>query len=495
MSLWDDGHYEIEWIEKDGSVKKFKNYASETGKSLGKLGTITSKIDAKEASLNTSKITFEVFNEDDAFSKFLYSKLNTEGKMLFREIVKLYKISSAGEKEILFKGFISEISLSNKLETKYAITAENIVGKLKTSLWDREFAEYLNETVEDINKNRLAENFIMKEEQEEGKEEKKRVIEFRGHILDCFLGMVKMVLSKPNIAVNSLFLDSTYLDFIDIENLEKTKEEYSSNFYAAIFFRFEEPVSNLFDFFQKQIFQPLGIAAIVNNEGKSEFMLNEQPTVTEGIKTFSNKNIISIDTKEIDQSRVVNHLKFDYKYVNQEYQNSLLRIQANSFKFFGNELIPEKPQTIEIQGINELSRSDQISFLNNTADRIFARFSREINTVTITVPISFAWDVKVGEFLEFENAKLCNWKTGERGLLSDDGSGVDEKVKFEVDDWGGFIEGNTLGTAVDGNVVVTTDISKIKLDVFRGEKLEEIKSFLDNHRFIDEWLEIQGVIA
>ncbi|MGL4425841.1 MAG: hypothetical protein ACRCTC_06275, partial [Cetobacterium sp.] len=459
---------------------------------LDKIGSISEKLDPRKSSINTVTFDFEVTNQFDDFSKFLYGKLSTKGRMFFREIVEVYK-----KDVILYKGFVKSIKVKDSLETRYSIQLENVIGKLKTSLWDREFAEYVTETVADINSTRLSAGFKMEEKiKDETKpieeQEKYRVIFYEGHIFDCLKGIMQMTLSKSEIGVNTLFLDSKYEDFLNIANFNEIKKEFDSNIYQ-VKFEFREPISNIFEFLQEQILQSVGVVPIVNSAGKLEMKIHQQPTVTEGIKHFDKNNTIKYNSKNIDESQVVNFLKIDYVKDSEEdtYLKSLIKINSASFEFFGNELIPEKPQQIKVDCINEHSRADQIAFCSNIADRLFSRYSREINIVDIKVPIQLGQQTQLGEFVKVGSDTLVDWSDGSRGF-TDLVYDTNPIAKFDNNDvWGGFVEGNTLGTGADGQIVVTTTEPYILLSVFRDGTDDTIKSFLENHDKIKKWVDEQ----
>ncbi|MGL5100517.1 MAG: hypothetical protein ACRC6B_10915, partial [Fusobacteriaceae bacterium] len=226
---------------------------------------------------------------------------------------------------------------------------------------------------------------------------------------------------------------------------------------------------------------------------------HQQPTVEQGIKLFDNNSIIKYNSKNIDESQIVNFLKINYVKEEDKYLKSLIKINSGSFEFFGNELIPEKPQEIKVDGINNHSRADQVTFCSNIADRLFSRYSREINIVDIKVPIQKGYSIGLGEFVSIDSNLLIDWETGERGFDRTVSRGFSERIDpinpiaiFDIGDiWGGFIEENTLGIGADGSTVVTTTIPEIRLDVFRDITDPLIKSFLENHAEIKRWVDTQ----
>ncbi|MGL5963525.1 MAG: hypothetical protein ACRCZ2_03880 [Fusobacteriaceae bacterium] len=479
--MWSDNNYTIKWYEKGGNV-----LIHSTDTILDKIGSISEKLDPRKSSINTITFDFEVTNQNDQFTKFLYGKLSTKGKMFFREVVEVYK-----KDKLLYKGFVRSIKVKDSLETRYSIQLENVIGKLKTSLWDREFAEYVSEKVEHINATRLAAGFRM-EEKVNSKNEKYRAIFFSGHILDCLKGMFQMVLSKSEIRVNTLFLDNNYQNFIELNNLNAMKNEFDSTIYT-VKFEWREPISNLFDFFQEQIFQAVGVIPVINPAGKLEIRIHQQPTVGEGIKLFDETNTIKYNSKSIDESQVVNYLKVDYvKDVEEDsYIKSIVKINSGSFEFFGNELIPAKPQEIKVDCINYHSRADQVAFCSNIADRLFSRYSREINIIDIKVPIQLGYNVGLGEFISIESKQLVDWVDGTREFTEEKDTQT-KYVRFDVlDIWGGFIEDNTLGVGQDGSIVVTTTMSDVNLANFRDKSNAGIQSFLENHDKIKRWVDTQ----
>lgn len=486
--MWSDNNYTIKWYEKGGNVLTFS-----TQTVLSKIGNISEKLDPRKSSINTITFDFEVDNPNDEFSKFLYNKLSTRGKMFFREVVEVYK-----KDFILYKGFVRNIKLKDSLESKYSIQLENVIGKLKTSLWDREFSEYVLETVTDINNTRLATGFVMEERiKDETKpveeQETYRVIIYTGHIFDCLKGIMQMTLSKPEIQVNTLFLDNNYQNFLDLVKFEEVKAEFDSTIYT-VNFEWIEPIENIFEFFQEQIFQAVGVVPVVTRSGKLVMKIHQQPTVTQGIRRFDEMNTIKYNSKGIDESQVVNYLKIDYVKDNDDYLKSLIKINSGSFEFFGNELIPEKPQQIKVDSINNHSRADQVTFCSNIADRLFSRYSREINVLDIKLPIQEGYNVELGEFVDISTDVLVDWENGERGFTEKIDEGGNPIARFDVGDiWGGFIEDNTLGVGADGQIVVTTTIKEINTNYFRDiSTTDNIKSFLENHAEVRKWVDSQN---
>ncbi|MGL5964098.1 MAG: hypothetical protein ACRCZ2_06855 [Fusobacteriaceae bacterium] len=475
--MWRDNRYTIKWYENGGTVQTF---SSDT--LLKKVGNLSEKIDPRKSSINTITFDFEVDNPADEFTKFMYNKLSTKGKMFFREVVEVQKGGTT-----IYKGFVRSVKVNNALETGYSISLENIIGKLKTSLWDREFSEYTNETTAIINSKRLSGGFSMIDNPDGT-----RTMRYSGHIMYCLSGMFQMLLSKPQITVNTTFLDNNCWNFLDWDNFNSIKNDLDSSIYN-VYFEWKEPISNVFEFLQEQIFQAVGVVPIVNAWGKLEMKIHQQPTVAQGITVFTEENTLKFNSKTIDESQVVNYLKMDYvKDVKEnEYIKSLVKINSGSFEFFGNELIPERPQKIKVDCINNHSRADQVAFCSNIADRLFSRYSREINIISIKVPIQLGYKVKVADFIGIDFDQLVDWVDGTRGF----GLEVDSQApycKFNIgDEWGGFIEGNTMGIGADGTEVVTTTMSVIDTQNFRDTSNGSIKSFIENHNNVRKWVDTQ----
>lgn len=481
--LFKSNKYLIEW----GSEKTpFYNYDN-TGQSLGKIGSLSEKVDPGDSTITTATLKYDVFNANDVFSTFLYDKLNTPGKMLFNEKIQLFKIGDVGEKVSFFKGFIRSVKPSNSHETSYSITCETVIGKLKKKLWDREFNNYLSETIAEINTNRMATGFTISEIMED--EETIRVISYTGHILDCMKGMLQMALSNPVLSNQTMFLDANYLDFLDVESFDKIKGELSNPIYN-ITFEWREVISNLFEFFQTQIFQAVGILPSITGEGKLKIALHQQPTVVEGIKSLDNSKIIEYSARAIKNDNIINNIVCRYDFLDDEFKNGLMRIDEDSFTFFGNELIPESPKTYEFKSLNNLSAAGKTSFCNNIMDRMFSRFSREINTLTLSVPIQIGYEIELGEFVSVDGKSILDWDNGKRSF----GSGVfvvDPYAKFNsFDYWGGFIKGNSVGRAPNGHIVVTTTVEEIVVEFFKDSDLPSVES---NHNYCNNWLSSQGI--
>lgn len=481
MTLFKDNRYEVLW---DGI--SFFNYDS-TGQELGKLGDLSESADLSESTIATSVFRFEVFNANDVFSKFIYDKLNTVGKTIFNDIVKVYKIADDGTRHQIYKGYVRSISPSNSLEISYSISLESIVGKLKGKVWFREFSEYLNETIDNINAHRLSSGFTMTTYAEGG--ETKRRITFRGHILDCFKGLLEMRLSNPDIEVNKAFLDTNYLDFLDMTSFNSVKNSLNASMYDVTFI-FDEPINNLFEFLQSQIFQAVAVLPSVNPEGKIRIAIHQQPTQQQGIVGFNDSSIIKYNSKGIDNSNIVNNILVNYEYKNEKFQKSFLKIDSNSFKFFGNTLHPESPLTLELKSLNGQNSGVVSSFVNALTDTMFSRFSREVNKLSIKVPIQLAFNnVSLGDFVAVASDNIIDWENGTRGLgVSKDLASTD--CILGTDYWGGFIKNNSIGVyQQSATEVVDTKSEIVTQDLFRGNA----KSLKTSQADFDKWLQVQGV--
>lgn len=466
--MWENNLYTVKWKEKGGNVVTFENLDL-----LDSIGSLNEKLDPKQSAINTATLDFDITNMEDRFSTFLYGKLSTTGKTFFRELVEVYKGTT-----IIFKGFVRSIKVKDPYEMKYSITLETVIGKLKTSLWEREFSEYLTETVAHINATRLAPGFSMITRTND-RGEVYRVITYSGHIMDCMKGVLQMALSQPSITVNSLFLDTNYTNFLDVAVWQSIKDSLSSQIYTS-YFEWTEPIGNIFDFLQRQIFMVIGVVPVVDNLGRIKMVINQQPTESEGVKKLTHNEILKFNSKKIDESQVVNNLKMKYQKIDDEYTKAMVKINSGSFAFFGNELIPEKPQEMEIDSINNLSRADQLTFMSNISDLLFSRFSRELNIIDLKLPIQKGFEVNLGEFIQIDTELLIDWETGKRGLNPLlDGTGL--IAKFNMDKWGGFVQGNSLGVAPDGTVIIDTSEPRIWIDVFKVQCVA-------NHNKIKQWV-------
>ncbi|MGL5950098.1 MAG: hypothetical protein ACRCZH_01595, partial [Cetobacterium sp.] len=289
----------------------------------------------------------------------------------------------------------------------------------------------------------------------------------------------QMALSQPSITVNSLFLDTNYTNFLDVAVWQSIKDSLSSQIYTS-YFEWTEPIGNIFDFLQRQIFMVIGVVPVVDNLGRIKMVINQQPTESEGVKKLTHSEILKFNSKKIDESQVVNNLKMKHQKIDDDYTKAMVKINSGSFAFFGNELIPEKPQEMEIDSINNLSRADQLTFMSNISDLLFSRFSRELNIIDLKLPIQKGFEVNLGEFIQIDTELLIDWETGKRGLNPLlDGTGL--IAKFNMDKWGGFVQGNSLGVAPDGTVIIDTSEPRIWIDVFRVQ-------CVNNHNKIKQWV-------
>ena len=463
-----------------------------------------------ESKCSVSSMKFEVINIDYKISKWLYERLNSNNTMTYGEMVDIFAITEEGSLKLIYRGIIRSIS-NDEFESKYEFEVSDFQDRLKSSIFDREFAIYLSETVNNINTSRLPfkevegkrVGFYMEEREEgetddNGDAKKTRVITFKGHVIDFVEMIFQIVFSTPVLEILP-YLTNKWTDFVDINSLNQIREVLNRSSYQ-FYFEFREPIEDPYEFLIENIYKPCSIFPYVNLEGKLGLKLHKQPTIgTEGI-TLSENNIIQIESKSITDENILNNMivKYDYDFKNDKNKSKRYFTSVTSFNKF-KMLIPDTPSEYNIKGINKLSVTDKATFSSILADSMFSRYGLPGVELEITIPLEIGIKYKVGDYLFITHKTLVSWegeKAGEKGIF-------DKEIEEDPyngfaylnvgHDWGGFINDNTLGKSIDGTWIITTTDKEIKNRIFNDITDPDFKSCIDNHNYINEWLIAEGV--
>ncbi|WP_321330477.1 hypothetical protein [uncultured Ilyobacter sp.] len=476
---------------------------------------ITTSITPTESKCSVSSTTVKIYNKDYSLSQWFYERQNSEGSMTYGEKVEIYAVDSDKNLYLIYMGIIREIS-NDTLESYYEIEVSDVQERLKTSIFDREFSSYSNETLDDINTYRLPyyldDDGVTRKgfyalEQDEGDTDDNgdtvltRVITFDGHVIDFIEMIYEIAFSTDTLDVQASYLSDDWQDFVDTDSLDSVRESLSSSSYD-FYFEFREAIDDPYEYLQENIYQPCGIFPYVNSEGKLGIKLHKQPESGDEVATFSEENIISVDDKTITDENVVNHIQCKYGWKFEDDEESTISYYGNSDSYnkFRMFIPTDGPQEIEIRGINNLSDTSRATFAQGVSDALFSRYALPLIEVTITVPLEEATDLKVGDYVYFSHETVVAWEGDTQGTA---GVGAIEEEE-EVDEynglafldvgheWGAFIDGNNLGKAIDSFLVVTTTDSEINHSFFNDTTDSDIRSCLENHNDVDSFLDDQG---
>lgn len=473
-------------------------------------GAATS-ITPKNSQCSVSSITFKVTNINYEISKWLYRRLNSNFTMTYGEMVDVFALCENGRLKLVYRGLIRSIS-NDEFESEYEIEVADFQNRLKSSIFDREFSKYSTESILDINNYRLPYKMVNGrrigfyiEERNEGETDENgniiltRVIFFNGHVIDMVEMIFQIVFSTPVLEVRLPYLSNKWTDFVDMISLNSIRETLNRVVYN-FYFEFREPIDDPYEFLIENIYKPCAIFPFVNTEGKLGLKLHKQPTIGTEEITLSEENIISIGGKTITDENIVNNMivKYDYDFKEDKGKTKRYFSSSTSFNKF-KMLIPDSPEEYEIKGINKLSLTDKATFSATLADSIFSRYGLPGIELEIVVPLEVAAEYKVGDYLFITHKTLIAWegeKQGTPGIGKEyisDGDMYNGIAHFGVGhEWGGFIEDNTLGKAIDGTWVITTTEKQISHKIFNDTD-NNFKSCLDNHNYIRQWLMKEGI--
>lgn len=473
-------------------------------------GAATS-ITPKNSQCSVSSITFKVTSINYEISKWLYRRLNSNFTMTYGEMVDVFALCENGRLKLVYRGLIRSIS-NDEFESEYEIEVADFQNRLKSSIFDREFSKYSTESILDINNYRLPYKMVNGrrigfyiEERNEGETDENgniiltRVIFFNGHVIDMVEMIFQIVFSTPVLEVRLPYLSNKWTDFVDMISLNSIRETLNRAVYN-FYFEFREPIDDPYEFLIENIYKPCAIFPFVNTEGKLGLKLHKQPTIGTEEITLSEENIISIEGKTITDENIVNNMivKYDYDFKEDKGKTKRYFSSSTSFNKF-KMLIPDSPEEYEIKGINKLSLTDKATFSATLADSIFSRYGLPGIELEIVVPLEVAAEYKVGDYLFITHKTLIAWegeKQGTPGIGKEyisDGDMYNGIAHFGVGhEWGGFIEDNTLGKAIDGTWVITTTEKQISHKIFNDTD-NNFKSCLDNHNYIRQWLMKEGI--
>lgn len=473
-------------------------------------GAATS-ITPKNSQCSVSSITFKVTNINYEISKWLYRRLNSNFTMTYGEMVDVFALCENGRLKLVYRGLIRSIS-NDEFESEYEIEVADFQNRLKSSIFDREFSKYSTESILDINNYRLPYKMVNGrrigfyiEERNEGETDENgniiltRVIFFNGHVIDMVEMIFQIIFSTPVLEVRLPYLSNKWTDFVDIISLNSIRETLNRAVYN-FYFEFREPIDDPYEFLIENIYKPCAIFPFVNTEGKLGLKLHKQPTIGTEEITLSEENIISVGGKTITDENIVNNMivKYDYDFKEDKGKTKRYFSSSTSFNKF-KMLIPDSPEEYEIKGINKLSLTDKATFSATLADSIFSRYGLPGIELEIVVPLEVAAEYKVGDYLFITHKTLIAWegeKQGTPGIEKEyisDGDMYNGIAHFGVGhEWGGFIEDNTLGKAIDGTWVITTTEKQISHKIFNDTD-NNFKSCLDNHNYIRQWLMKEGI--
>ena len=475
---------------------------------------IRTAIQPTTSKCSVSSTTIKIANPDNIISRWFYERQTSDNTMTYGEKVEIYACGLDLVPVLIYVGIIRTVT-NDKWETYYEFEIADFQDRLKTSLFDRELSEYSTESLSDINTYRLP--FYMDDtvrkgfeiiEVDDGEEDDNndpimtRVITFTGHVIDFVEMIYQLTFSTDTLDTQIGYLSTEWENFVDTDSLDSVRLDLDSTTYQ-FYFEFREPIDDPYAFLTENIYQPCAIFPYVNATGKLGMKLHKQPETGESVTVLDKDNILEINSKKISDENVVNHIKVKYGWKFKDDEESVIRYFGNSASYnkFRMFIPQDAPQEFDVKGINKLSPTDRATFAQNLVDAIFARYALPSTTVEVTVPLEISTDWKVGDYLYIAHDGMIAWEGdnyGYRGI----GENVDEDfvdpwngiAYCDVDiNWGAFVTGNKLGTAIDSHECVTTDHEIIESKLFNEDIENDFFSCLENHRVIDAWLDSQVV--
>ena len=442
----------------------------------------------------------------------LYKTGTMDGEGYWTSYLFADNISLTGKSlKLIYTGILRDFD-NDELEIYYTFEISDFQDRLKTSIFDREFSTYSTETLSDINTYRLP--YYMDEstrmgfkaiEQDEGDTDDNgtaidtRVITFTGHVIEFVRMMYQIIFSTDTLAVQASYLSDDWEDFVDtgsLDAIETTLSDSAYNFYLE----FREPIKDPYEFLNEHIYKPCAIFPRINSEGKLALKLHAQPTSDENVLTLHEGNIISIDSKEVTDEDVVNHIQvyYGWKFKNDEASTMRYFADSTSYNKFKMLIPRDSPQKINIKGINYLSSTDRATFAQNLVDSFFARYSLPLVRIGVTVPLEVVEELVVGDYIFVYHNHVVAWEGDTAGTpgIGEAGDGEDPFGGIAYFDegisWGAFLNGNNLGKAIDGTWIITTTEEEIQVALLNDTTDENFLSCLENHNSIDSWLDNEG---
>lgn len=444
---------------------------------------------------SVSSLKIDMLNSEYVISQWLYERLNSNESMVHGEMVDVYAITSENELIMIYKGIVRDIT-NDEFESKYSLEISDFQERLKASIFDREFSDYSSESVDDINRFRMPTGFSIVKATEDSKEIK--IVKYTGHVIDLIKGIFQIAFSTPELEVQAHYLSNKWQDFVDLKSFNEIKEILNSSMYN-FYFEWREPIDDPFDFLIENIYKTCAIFPYVDQIGRLGLKLHRQPPVGTGNITLSEDNIISVDAKRITDENVINQLivEYDYNFIEEKSKVKRYFTNKDSFNKF-KMLLPNKPQEYEVLGINKLSDTDKSTFSGNITDSMFSRYGFPNVEIKVTIPLEIAAKYRIGEYLFIIHKTLVAWQGKNQGTpgLKHEIEESDPLKGFAYlklgHEWGGFLDGNNLGTSIDGTIIITTTDREIQSRIFNGNE-NGFKSCLNNHSLIDNWLKHEGV--
>ena len=475
---------------------------------------ITTAITPTESQCSVSSTKIRIGNPNYSISQWFYERQTSMGSMTYGEKVEVYGVDADKNTYLIYMGIIRSID-NDKMESYYEFEVADVQDRIKSSIFDREFSSYSNETLDDINTYRLpyyldtdgvTRKGFYTLEQDEGDTDDNgdavltRVITFNGHVIDFVEMIYQVVFSTDTLDVQASYLSSNWEDFVDLDSFDSVRASLSSTSYQ-FYFEFREAINDPYEYLRENIYKPCAIFPYINHEGKMGLKLHKQPESGDDVATFSEQNIISVDNKSITDENVVNHIQvlYGWKFIDDE--ESVIGYYGNSASYnkFRMFIPQDAPQEIEVRGINNLTATSRATFAQGITDSIFSRYALPSIEVTLTVPLEEASNLKVGDYVYFSHETVVGWEGDTPGLA---GVGAEESEEDPYNgiayldvgiEWGAFIDGNNLGKAIDSSLIVTTSEEVISSRFFNDTSESDFVSCLENHNLIDAFLTDGGV--
>lgn len=461
------------------------------------------KIVPSKSSASISSVKISIANRNDMeLSKKIYSAINTDGVLFYRQRAKVFSIENQdiSTKTIIFDGLITEIDI-DPYETEYSLTISDWFGVLNTSLFTRELSEYSQESIANIKANKLPVGTGWDcvevndgNTDENGHAIKTRVIKFNGTISNFLKGMFEISMREDDIRIGNKQVSTLWKDYVDENSINHVT---SVSIVKKFYIEFREPIDSCLNFLKKEVFQLISCYPYILKTGqtiKLALKLHEAPTQTEidtakGKYIMNSSKILKVQSKKFDFSQLVNHLmiKTKYNFIKSKFLATDYYTNASSFNKF-KKLIPNTPLTFKFKGTAKYNDTERSAMTTDKSSRIFSRYSDYLIFVNIETPIELTGDLHAGKYIVLEDDFLIEWsgsRAGQRGLTSATKTSS-PYMMLNQDPWGGYLSNNNIGWVKGVEIIKIVGIPN--KNFFTGNT----KSVQTNHVYVDNFLKGEG---
>lgn len=395
---------------------------------------ISKGIDIVECTGSVGAITLEVYNIDCNFSKILAQYERGAG-FYFRK-AELFLVKNTGE-SLLATGLLRSIKPKDYMETMYTLEIADFMSELMkkpTLLFKSKttYANWFNTTLSNKPANTAYVTVTKYLNLDEDIE-----IKLKGHPLEVAKFLINNMY-KENIAFNTISFDTAKLDtYVTILN----KCE----------FIFTEYIDDTMEYLTENIFRICNVYPYLNKAGELCITRQKQLNVLQDltIYTIEKSDILSIQPKTMDFTKVVNHLIT----VRGETEIKDYFFDGNSYEDF-KKFIPEDPDEIIINR-GTMTDDEVVIIGNDIALNLFVMFASTYQEFTMELELTEFDSLELGDILLITHDKIIDSETGERGITE---TYIDNYLycRLDLDSWGDYIP------SYEGSVYYSSDFTTEK---------------------------------